>query len=120
MIRRLLSLIQPRPDRTIVQVCARCGAEVDRWVAVTWQEEYSDRGGISVWEAEAVAYRIDPQHSKVVFNVDHDGYSRTFGFMHVKQGTILFDRDLETKWERAISLLGFSPAMLSGDAASSR
>ena len=30
--------------------------------------------------------------------------------------TILFDRELDTKWERAISLLGFSPAMLSGDA----
>ena len=30
--------------------------------------------------------------------------------------TILFDRELDTKWERAIALLGFDPAMLSGDA----
>jgi polyisoprenoid-binding protein YceI len=43
--------------------------------------------------ADAVAYRIDPQHSKVVFNVDHNGYSRTFGFLHVKEGTIVFDAD---------------------------
>ncbi|HTJ62627.1 MAG TPA: YqgE/AlgH family protein [Alphaproteobacteria bacterium] len=29
---------------------------------------------------------------------------------------ILFDRELETKWERAIALLGFNLAMLSGEA----
>jgi len=31
-------------------------------------------------------------------------------------GALIFDRDLEAKWERAISRLGFSPAMLSGAA----
>ncbi|HEX4505103.1 MAG TPA: YqgE/AlgH family protein [Alphaproteobacteria bacterium] len=29
---------------------------------------------------------------------------------------IIFDRKLDTKWERAIALLGFDPAMLSGSA----
>ena len=29
---------------------------------------------------------------------------------------IIFDRELDTKWERAIALLGFDPAMLSGSA----
>jgi putative transcriptional regulator len=29
---------------------------------------------------------------------------------------LIFDRELETKWERAIGQLGFHPAMLSGDA----
>ena len=29
---------------------------------------------------------------------------------------LIFDRELDTKWERAIGQLGFDPAMLSGDA----
>jgi len=29
---------------------------------------------------------------------------------------LIFDRDLDTKWERAIGRLGFDPSMLSGEA----
>jgi putative transcriptional regulator len=39
------------------------------------------------------------------------------GWLHVPSDhDILFDRDLSTKWERAIAKLGVSPAMLSGEA----
>lgn len=43
--------------------------------------------------AEATAYRIDPVHSQVVFNVEHNGFSRSFGRLRVTDGTIRFDRD---------------------------
>lgn len=46
--------------------------------------------------ADAQVYRFDPVHSQVVFNVDHNGYSRSFGRLHVKEGTIRFDPD---HWE---------------------
>lgn len=44
-------------------------------------------------QAEAVTYRIDHVHSQVVFNVDHNGYSRSFGRLRIADGTIVFDRD---------------------------
>lgn len=38
------------------------------------------------------------------------------GWLHVEADPVLlFDRDLSTKWQRAIAKLGFSPAMLSSD-----
>lgn len=43
--------------------------------------------------AEAIAYRIDPVHSQVLFNVEHNGFSRSFGRLKVTDGTIRFDRD---------------------------
>jgi polyisoprenoid-binding protein YceI len=43
--------------------------------------------------AAAEAYRIDPVHSQVVFNVDHNGFSRSFGRLHITDGTVRFDRD---------------------------
>lgn len=43
--------------------------------------------------ADPVAYRIDPVHSQVVFNVDHNGFSRSFGRLRITSGTIVFDRD---------------------------
>ncbi|WP_426286968.1 YceI family protein [Luteibacter sp. E-22] len=46
-----------------------------------------------VAHAEAVTYRIDPVHSQVVFNVDHNGFSRSFGRLRIANGTIVFDRD---------------------------
>lgn len=50
-------------------------------------------GAPFVVQAEAVTYRIDPVHSQVVFNVDHNGYSRSFGRLRITEGTIAFDRD---------------------------
>ncbi|HEY4294378.1 YceI family protein [Luteibacter sp.] len=43
--------------------------------------------------AEAVTYRMDPVHSQVVFNVDHNGFSRSFGRLRIVEGTVVFDRD---------------------------
>jgi polyisoprenoid-binding protein YceI len=44
-------------------------------------------------QAEAVSYRIDPVHSQIVFNVDHNGFSRSFGRLRITEGTVVFDRD---------------------------
>ncbi|GAA0900201.1 hypothetical protein GCM10009552_01120 [Rothia nasimurium] len=43
--------------------------------------------------AEPQTYRLDPVHSQVVFNVDHNGYSRSFGRLRVTEGTLRFDPD---------------------------
>lgn len=43
--------------------------------------------------AEAADYHIDPVHTQVVFNVDHNGFSRTFGRLKVSEGTLRFDQD---------------------------
>ena len=43
--------------------------------------------------ATPVTYRIDPVHSQVVFNVDHNGFSRSFGRLRIAEGTIVFDLD---------------------------
>jgi polyisoprenoid-binding protein YceI len=43
--------------------------------------------------AEALSYQLDPVHSQVVFNVEHNGFSRSFGRLRITQGTIRFDRD---------------------------
>lgn len=43
--------------------------------------------------AGAVTYRMDPVHSQVVFNVDHNGFSRSFGRLRIVEGTVVFDRD---------------------------
>lgn len=39
------------------------------------------------------AYRIDPVHSQVIFNVEHNGFSRSFGRLKITDGTIRFDAD---------------------------
>ncbi|NID16964.1 YceI family protein [Luteibacter yeojuensis] len=43
--------------------------------------------------AEPVTYRMDPVHSQVVFNVDHNGFSRSFGRLRIAEGKVVFDRD---------------------------
>lgn len=43
--------------------------------------------------AATKAYQIDPVHSSVVFNVDHNGFSRAFGRLRITSGTLLFDPD---------------------------
>jgi polyisoprenoid-binding protein YceI len=43
--------------------------------------------------ATPIVYRIDPVHSQVVFNVDHNGFSRSFGRLRIAEGSIAFDRD---------------------------
>lgn len=43
--------------------------------------------------AATQAYQIDPVHSSVVFNVDHNGFSRAFGRLRISDGTVRFDPD---------------------------
>ncbi|MDF4002674.1 YceI family protein [Luteibacter sp. PPL201] len=43
--------------------------------------------------ATPVDYQFDPVHTQVVFNVDHNGFSRAFGRLKVREGTLRFDPD---------------------------
>jgi polyisoprenoid-binding protein YceI len=43
--------------------------------------------------AEALSYHIDPVHSQLLFNVEHNGFSRSFGRLRITDGTVRFDRD---------------------------
>jgi polyisoprenoid-binding protein YceI len=52
--------------------------------------------------ADAADYRYDPVHSQVVFSIDHDGYSRSFGRAPIANGTLHFDQD---DWNRSSTTL---------------
>lgn len=43
--------------------------------------------------AEPVDYRLDPVHTQIVFNVEHNGFSRSFGRLKIAEGTLRFDPD---------------------------
>jgi polyisoprenoid-binding protein YceI len=43
--------------------------------------------------AAATLYRYDPVHSQILFSIDHDGYSRPFGRLHIAKGWLSFDPD---------------------------
>jgi polyisoprenoid-binding protein YceI len=47
-------------------------------------------GGV---HAAAATYRYDPVHSQILFSVDHNGYSRPFGRLHIAEGVLHFDPD---------------------------
>lgn len=38
-------------------------------------------------------YRYDTVHSQIVFSIDHDGFSRPLGRLHIARGSLRFDRD---------------------------
>ena len=44
-------------------------------------------------QAAASHYRYDTVHSQILFSVDHDGYSRPFGRLHIARGWLRFDPD---------------------------
>ena len=48
------------------------------------------------------SYRFDPVHSQVLFNITHDGYSRSWGRLHIARGWLRFDPD---HWERSATEL---------------
>lgn len=53
-------------------------------------------GYMSMQQAAAAAasdYRYDTVHSQIVFSIDHDGFSRPLGRLHMVQGTLHFDPD---------------------------
>ncbi len=41
--------------------------------------------------AASARYHYDPVHSQVLFSIDHDGYSRPFGRLHIAKGWLQFD-----------------------------
>lgn len=43
--------------------------------------------------AAPTTYRYDTTHSQIVFSIDHDGFSRPFGRLHIAQGWLRFDPD---------------------------
>ncbi|RUL71490.1 polyisoprenoid-binding protein [Dyella choica] len=43
--------------------------------------------------AASNSYRYDTVHSQIVFNIDHDGFSRPLGRLHIAQGSLRFDPD---------------------------
>ena len=44
-----------------------------------------------VARAASARYHYDPVHSQVLFSIDHDGYSRPFGRLHIASGWLQFD-----------------------------
>jgi len=60
------------------------------------------------------SYRFDTVHSQIVFSIDHDGYSRPFGRLHIARGWLRFDPD---HWSRSATVLDIDLASLDmGDA----
>ena len=41
--------------------------------------------------AAPASYHYDTVHSQIVFSIDHDGYSRPLGRLHIAQGSLRFD-----------------------------
>lgn len=52
----------------------------------------------SAAQAELRSYRLDPVHSRVVFNINHIGLSKAIGSFAKPQGTLRFDA---SDWSRA-------------------
>lgn len=52
--------------------------------------------------AAADTYRYDPVHSQIVFSIDHDGFSRPLGRLHIANGWLRFDPD---DWSRSATEL---------------
>lgn len=48
---------------------------------------------LAVLAGGADRYALDPVHTRVVFTVDHAGFSRALGTISGSTGTLLFDRD---------------------------
>lgn len=60
------------------------------------------------------SYRYDTQHSQIIFSISHNGYSRSFGRLHLAKGWIRFDPD---DWSTAATELDIDMAGLDmGDA----
>ncbi|MBE1158902.1 polyisoprenoid-binding protein [Dyella sp. 7MK23] len=65
--------------------------------------------------AAADTYRYDPVHSQIVFSIDHDGFSRPLGRLHIASGWLRFDPD---DWTRSATELDIDMRSLDmGDAA---
>ncbi|MEP7185702.1 MAG: YceI family protein [Rhodanobacter sp.] len=45
----------------------------------------------AVLHAQGDGYRYDSEHSQILFSISHNGYSRSFGRLHIAKGWIRFD-----------------------------
>jgi len=64
--------------------------------------------------AAPATYRYDITHSQIVFSIDHNGFSRPFGRLHIAKGWLRFDPD---DWSQAATELDIDLASLDmGDA----
>jgi polyisoprenoid-binding protein YceI len=75
--------------------------------------------GLAMAPALALAatdtYRYDPVHSQIIFSIDHDGFSRPLGRLHIANGWLHFDPD---DWTRSSTELDIDLANVDmGDAA---
>lgn len=62
-----------------------------------------------------MTYRYDTVHSQIVFSIDHNGFSRPFGRLHIARGWLRFDPD---DWGRSATELDIDLDSLDmGDAA---
>lgn len=62
----------------------------------------------------AASYRYDTQHSQILFSISHNGYSRSFGRLHIARGWLRFDPN---DWSHAATELDIDMAGLDmGDA----
>ena len=64
--------------------------------------------------AAPATYRYDTTHSQILFSIDHNGYSRPFGRLHIAKGWLRFDPD---DWSKSATELDIDLASLDlGDA----
>jgi polyisoprenoid-binding protein YceI len=54
--------------------------------------------------AEAVAYKLDPSHSQIVFSYSHNGYSTTNGLFSGFEGDIMFDENAPEESSVSVSM----------------
>ena len=48
-------------------------------------------GSLGVAQAAESNYRYDTVHSQILFSIDHNGYSRPFGRLHIAKGVLRLD-----------------------------
>ncbi|MHA6204541.1 YceI family protein [Dyella soli] len=59
--------------------------------------------------AAPTTYHYDTTHSQIVFSIDHNGFSRPFGRLHIAQGWLRFDPD---DWSQSATELDIDLASL--------
>jgi polyisoprenoid-binding protein YceI len=65
-------------------------------------------------QAAATTYNYDTTHSQILFSIDHNGFSRPFGRLHIAKGWLRFDPD---DWTQSATELDIDLASLDmGDA----
>ena len=62
---------------------------------------------LSSAHAASASYRYDTVHSQLLFSIDHDGYSRPFGRLHIAKGWLRLDPD---DWSTAATELDIDMA----------